>query len=409
MKLLIVSQYFWPESFSINELATSLFKKEVEVEILTGQPNYPKGKVFGGYSAWSCGYHTYGQLPITRIPLIPRGKSGWSLALNYCSFVLSGILFAPYLLRRRKFDVIFVYGCSPILQAISAIFLGWLKGCPVVLWVQDLWPESLSATGYVRHPVLLRPVRSIVAWIYRHVTLLLVPSSAFLQPVQELSGGTPVIYYPNSVDARFALSAADDVIAISELAGNFSVLFAGNVGKAQAVKVIVEAAALLRNHPDIHLIVLGDGSDREWMLEEVRSQKLSNLHVLGHFPVESMPAIMQKASVLLVTLANYPIFAATVPNKVQAYLASGRPLIACLNGEGARLVMESGAGLAVQGENPQALANAILKLSSLPSVELDKMGALGRKYYLEHFNHDNLVDQLLGHLKFAIELRKRMQ
>jgi len=408
LKLLILSQYFWPENFTINELATSLSKKEIDVQVLTGQPNYPKGKIFSGYHAWSIDNTQYNQVPIVRIPIFPRGNSSWRLAINYISFVLSGVFIAPLLLRRKKIDVIFVYGCSPILQAIPAIFLGWLKGCPVVLWVQDLWPESLSATGHVQNKVVLHIVRSIVAWIYRHVTLLLVQSPAFVLPVQKLGRSTPVIYYPNSVDSCFAIQTVDQETGIPELGKDFSVLFAGNVGKAQGVKVIVEAATLLREHTQIHFIVLGDGSDKEWMQEEVRSKQLSNLHVLGHFPIESMPTIMQRASVLLVTLADYPIFAATIPNKVQAYLASGRPVIACLNGEGARLVVETGAGFAVPAEDSQALADTILKFAGLPSEELDKMGALGREYYLNNFNHDNLVDQLLTHLQFSIELRKSL-
>lgn len=406
MRLLIVSQYFWPEEFRINEVAATLREKGVAVEVLTGQPNYPGGAIYPGYRAWGCRRESRLGLAINRVPLLARGGGGRRLAANYLSFVLSGLLFAPWLLRRKKFDVVFVYAPSPILQAIPAIFLGWLKGCPVVLWVQDLWPESLAATGYVRNRTVLGLVERAVRFIYRHVDLLLVQSEAFIPPVAALASGTEVRYYPNSVDESFA---RPPTVAAPEIAGldrGFSVLFAGNLGSAQAVEVIVEAATLLKDHAgDINFVVLGEGSRREWMLREARARGLGNLHLPGRFPVETMPACMQKASALLVTLADREIFRATIPSKVQAYLAAGRPILACLNGEGARLVAGAGAGLAVPAEDGRALAAAILELYRMAPAERAAMGARGRACYEQHFAHAMLIDQLLGHLR-SVRRRK---
>ncbi|GAO34783.1 glycosyl transferase family 1 [Sulfuricella sp. T08] len=398
MKILIVSQYFWPECFRINEVAKSLLGKGVVVEVLTGQPNYPRGKIFSGYRAWGCQRETYQGIKINRIPLLPRGRGGWRLALNYMSFVVSGLVFAPWMLRKKKFDVIFVYALSPILQAIPALFLGRIKGCPVVLWVQDLWPESLSATGYIRNKTVLKLVERVVCFIYRHTDLLLVQSKAFEDPVRVLASGTPIAYYPNSVDDTFAVPAKGELPMVDGLDEGFSVMFAGNIGSAQAVEVIVEAASLLEEYADIHFVVLGEGSRWEWMREEVRNRELNNLHLPGRFPVETMPGFMQKASALLVTLADQEIFKATIPSKVQAYLAAGRPILACLNGEGANLITEAGAGLAVPAENARALADAILQMYRMPPEEREAMGTRGRLYYAEHFSHDRLIDQLITHL-----------
>lgn len=395
MKALVFSQYFWPESFSINKVASTLLKKGIDVEVLTGKPNYPQGRVFDGYNAWGCQQESYLGIAVHRVPLLTRGRGGLRLALNYLSFIFSGILFAPWMLRGKKFDVIIVYAPSPILQAIPALFLGWLKGCPVVLWVQDLWPESLSATGHVQNRIVLKLVERVVRFIYRHSDLLLVQSRAFEEPVRALAADTHIAYYPNSVDDNFAVPAIGELPVVAGLEGGFSVMFAGNIGAAQAVGVIVEAAALLKEYADIHFVVLGDGSSRAWMLTEVQQRGLSNLHLPGRFPVETMPGFMQKASVLLVTLADRPIFAATVPNKVQAYMAAGRPIIACLNGEGARLVVEAGAGLATPAEDARALADTILRLYRHSSPELETMGRNGRSYYQKHFDHDQLVDQLI--------------
>lgn len=395
MRILIFSQYFWPESFRINDVAKTLLEKGIEVDVLTGKPNYPQGVFYQGYKAWGCQHETYEGVNISRIPLLARGSGGVRLALNYLSFVVSSLLLAPWMLRKKKYDVIFVYATSPILQAIPALYLGWLKGCPVVLHVQDLWPESLSATGYVRNRIVLKLVERLVSLIYRHADLLLVQSTAFEAPVKALAASTPVVYYPNSVDNSFTVQSTSLLPVVAGLNNGFSVMFAGNIGAAQAVDVIVEAASLLKEYSDIHFVVLGDGSSRAWMMTQVQERGLNNLHLPGRFPVETMPGFMQKASVLLVTLADQPIFVATVPNKVQAYLAAGRPIIACLNGEGARLVLEAGAGLATPAEDARALADTILRLYRLSPSEREAMGCNGRRYYNKHFDHDRLIDQLI--------------
>lgn len=409
MRVLLVTQYFWPENFSINGVVKTLVEKGIEVEVLTGKPNYPRGEMFAGYRAWGCRRESFQGVEINRIPLLARGRGAWGLALNYLSFIISGLLFAPWMLRGKSYDVIFVYAPSPILQAIPAIFLGWLKGGHVVLWVQDLWPESISATGRVKNRPTIKLVEQVVRFIYRHVDLLLVQSRAFEAPVRALASKTPIVYQPNSVDDIFAKPATQEIPQVEALGQGFSVMFAGNVGSAQAVEVIVEAASILKSFADIHFVILGDGSAREWMVKEQRQRRLHNLHLLGRFPVETMPGFMQKASALLVTLADQPIFAATVPNKVQAYMAAGRPIIACLNGEGARLIVEAEAGFATPAEDAKALADTILRLYWLPPSEREKMGDNGRRYYQEHFNHDRLVDQLIKCLQVVFQAGKDMQ
>jgi glycosyltransferase involved in cell wall biosynthesis len=399
LRVLIFSQYFWPENFRINDITKTLLEKGIEVEVLTGKPNYPQGTIFEGYKTWGCQREIYHGININRIPLVARRSGGLRLAVNYLSFVLSGLMFAPWMLRKKKFDVIFISAPSPILQAIPALFLGWLKRCPVVLWVQDLWPESLSATGHVQNTIILKLVEHAVRFIYQHTDLLLVSSQAFEKPVRALASGTHVAYYPNSVDDTFTATVTEETPQVEGLGLGFSVLFAGNIGKAQAVGVIVEAAALLKDHPEINFVVMGDGNSREWMLKEVQRRGLSNLHLPGRFPVESMPGFMQKASVLLVTLADQPIFAVTVPNKIQAYMAAGKPIVACLNGEGARLVVEAQAGIATPAEDSDALAKTILQLYLKTPEERERMGNNGRNYFKEHFDHGRLSNQLIAQLQ----------
>jgi glycosyltransferase involved in cell wall biosynthesis len=186
---------------------------------------------------------------------------------------------------------------------------------------------------------------------------------------------------------------------VPELEAGFSVVFAGNLGAGQAVDVIVEAAYLLKDQPAIRFVVFGHGSRWDWMREQVLLRGLTNLFLPGRYPLETMPGLMQKASALLVSLADQPIFALTVPNKVQAYLAAGRPILACMNGEGARLVTEANAGLTVPAEDAQGLSVAVLQLYKMSAEERAILGANGRRYFKENFGQDLLIDQLMDHFR----------
>ena len=401
MRVLVVTQYFWPEGFRINDVVKTLVERGIHVDVLTGKPNYPEGKIFSGYRPCGTVTESWFGATIFRVPLAPRGNGALNLVANYLSFIFSGLIFGPILLRGRKYDVVFVYGLSPILLTIPAIFIAWLRRKRLVIWIQDLWPESLSATGYVTSEFILRSVEIVVRWIYRHADLLLVQSRAFESSVAALAPGKPIIYYPNSVDASFSqnLSEGLDQPLILELEGGFPIIFAGNIGAAQAVECIVDAATLLRAESDIRFVVFGQGSRWEWMRREIEKRGLTNIYLAGRFPVQDMPGYMRKAAVLLVSLIDKPIFSLTVPNKIQAYMASGRPILASLNGEGARLIHEANAGIAVPAEDHKALAEAILKLHSMSKEERHQLGLNGRKYYEENFDHDKLIDQLIGYLQ----------
>lgn len=410
MKLLVLTQYFWPESFRINDLVRSCVEKGLDVQVLTAKPNYPDGKVFDGYRALGCSREEWGGVKVSRVPIIPRGKGGAGrLAANYLSFILSGLIFGPWLLRRQDIDVIFVYAPSPLLQAIPALLLGWLKKCPVVLWVQDIWPESLEATGYVRNPAILRFVEWWIRFIYKHTDLILVQSRAFEGPVRVLAPGKKINYYPNSVAETFLSLDGGACAGLPVPDSGFTVLFAGNIGTAQAVEVIVGAAELLRGYPDIHFVVVGHGSRWEWLSQQARSLGLANIHLPGRFPLETMPGMMAKASALLVTLADQPIFSLTVPAKIQAYMAVGRPIIACLNGEGARLVGEADAGLVAAAGDSRGLAEAVLQLYEMPLEQRRRLGENARRYFQIHFEHGKLMDDLLHHLECAILEHKTTQ
>lgn len=394
MKILIVTQYFWPETFRITEVTQSLRDLGHEVVVLTGQPNYPEGVIMPGYSAASLRVQTHDGLTIYRVPLVPRGRaSALRLVLNYMSFIVSAAAFGSWLLRGSRFDVIFVYAPSPILQAIPAIWLAWIKGARLVTWVQDLWPESLSATGFVRNPRILGVVASVVRWIYRRNDLLLVQSQAFVAPVVKMAGNTPVVYHPNPGELAFAGLHTGQVSPL-QLEPGFNVVFAGNLGTVQALDTVLTAAHLLRDKQDVRFVLVGSGSRSEWLQQEVNRLGLNNVKMPGRYSPSEMPGILAQASAVLVSLVKDPIISQTVPSKVQAYLAAGKPIIASLDGEGARVVIEAGAGVACPAEDAQALADAVLQLRNALPEGRQQMAQRGLIYYAQHFEPTSLAKRL---------------
>jgi glycosyltransferase involved in cell wall biosynthesis len=397
MRVLILGQYFWPENFRINEIAETLCRAGCSVAVLTGPPNYPDGMVFPGYSAARLTSEMKGGIPIYRVPMIPRGDgSALRLLMNYLSFVITGCLFAPWMLRKHQFDVILVYAPGPILQAIPALWLKSIKRAKVVTWVQDLWPESLEVTGFVTSKFLLRIVAGCVKWIYRRSDLLLVQSQSFVEPVRALAGFTPVIYHPNPGELASGERVSSDYPAVKLRAG-FNVVFAGNLGTVQALDTILNAAESTRSEPDIWWVLVGSGSRSVWLQQEVERRNLQQVLLPGRFPPDQMHAIFDQASVLLVSLVKSQIMSQTVPSKVQAYLAAGKPIIASLDGEGARIVAEAGAGITCPAEDAASLRDAVMQMRALSPAQRASLGEAGRQYYANNFDPVMLTERLIGY------------
>jgi glycosyltransferase involved in cell wall biosynthesis len=406
MKVLLLSQHFWPESFRINEVAQSLVEQGCEVTVLTGKPNYPEGQVFPGYRVGGIQRERRAGYEIVRVPLLPRGAGGARrLVQNYLSFLFCASVVGPWALRGQRFDVIFVYGTSPILQAIAGVVLKWLKGAALVAWVQDLWPDSLEMTGFVKNRRALAAVAVVVRWIYRRCDLLLVQSRAFLVPVRAMSGATPVDYHPNPGDRETA-SAALGEPALRLDAQAFNIVFAGNLGTVQALEVVLDAAEQLGEASPVRWWLIGSGARSAWLSEQIVGRGLSRVMLPGRFEPAQMPAIFAQADALLVSLCKGPAMSLTIPSKIQAYLAAGRPILAAMDGEGARVVEEAGAGMASAAEDAAALAAAARQLQSLNAEARQAMGVAGRRYYEEHFAPDTLARTLVAQFACAIKNRE---
>jgi glycosyltransferase involved in cell wall biosynthesis len=398
MKILIVTQYFWPENFLINDLAAGLEEKGHSVTVLTGIPNYPEGRFYPGYGFFKKSRQNYKGVRVIRVPLLPRGQSrGFQLALNYFSFALSASLLGP-LLCRDRYDIIFVFQLSPVTVGLPALVLKKMKSVPVMFSIQDLWPESLSATGAVRSPLILKMVEWLVRFIYKGCDRILIQSEAFKNAVEQM--GVPpqsIFYFPNSAAGVNERSArgTDEFPEVPDVPTGFRIMFAGNIGVAQDFPTILKAAEALRKYDDIHWLVVGDGRMASWVISQITARGLSkNIHLLGRHPVESMPRFYTLADVMLVTLRKEPIFALTIPSKVQSYLSGGKPVIAALDGEGARIIEESGAGLTCPAEDAESLAKAVLEMYRKSPSERQAMGDRGLSYFHAHFESGMLLDRL---------------
>ncbi len=401
MKILVLTQYFWPEDFRINELTASLVQKGHEVTVVTGIPNYPGGVFFPGYGLLKNSRQEYRGVKILRLPLIPRGRGGRiGLVLNYFSFMISALVIAPFICR-GKFDVVF-FSLSPVAEGIPAVVLKMFKKASLVFWVQDLWPESLSASKMFTNTFLHTITRKVVTSIYKSCDKVLVQSRAFIPFITKMGiEEKKISYFPNFAEDLYQPVDPKDVVTERMgLPHGFIVMFAGNIGGSQDFPTIIATAEKLKDHSDIYWVIIGDGRMRQWAEDEVARRDLSrNFIFLGRHPVESMPRYFALADALLVTLKNEEIFERTIPSKVQSYLACGKPIIASLAGEGPRIIEEAGAGFSCVPESPSDLAALVLKMYHMDEGERRVMGLNGQKYFQNNFCRAKLIDELDGMLE----------
>lgn len=397
MRILLITQYFYPENFRINDVVAGLRKRGHAITVLTGLPNYPEGHVHEGYGWFRRTREILDGVEIVRVPLIARGRGGGlRLALNYLSYAFFATVIGLPRCRGR-YDVILVYQMSPITMGIPAIVFRWWRGLHVVFWVQDLWPESLRAAKAVRSPRVLRLINKLVRFIYERCDAILVQSRGFIPAIQAM--GVPLermAYLPNSAeDCYRPVDPAECAGELAELPAGFRAVYAGNIGAAQDFPTLLAAAERTRHIPDLHWVIFGDGRMRSWVEGQVRARGLSaTVHLLGTRPVTLMPRYFALADLLLVTLRRDPIFALTIPSKVQSYLACGRPIVAALDGEGARVVSESGAGIAGPAEDVDALSEAVIRMYRASPAERDQMGRSARRYFEANFERLALLIRL---------------
>ena len=399
MRILVVSQYFWPENFRINELVAELVARGHEVTVLTGRPNYPGGSVFREFKANPEAFSVYKGAQIIRAPLIPRGVGrGLKLIANYLSFVLTASIVGCWRLRRHEVDAVFVFEPSPVTVGLPAVLLGRLKRAPVAMWVLDLWPETLSAVGVVKSPALLGAVGRLVSFIYDRCALILVQSKAFVPTVLKYcrrpGSAEKVKYFPNWSEQVFKATDDEPAAEVPWRPDLFTVLFAGNVGEAQDFSAVLDAAERLKQNSQVRWVIVGHGRALDWVHSEVRRRGLTDVFLPGYFPLERMPSFFRHADALLVSLRRDPVFAMTIPGKAQSYLQAGIPIVGMLDGEGARIIEEAGAGLVCAAGDSDGLARAVVRLASMDPSARQAMGKKGVSYASQEFDRGTIISRL---------------
>ena len=397
LHVVLISQYFHPEQFSNTAIALNLVARGHTVEAVCCVPNYGKGTFFDGYSNRRRREEMWNGIAIHRTWTIPRGRSALRLIANYLCYPVAAGWTMLRRLRSRP-DVAFVSMPSPLLQAFAAVFLKWLRGVPAVYWVQDIWPESPIHVLGLRNPLIVRPLTWVCGWLYRRADLVLVQSEAF--PPMIARFGVPaerIRVLPNTApDSYRPLAPADapDEGALMPQ-GAFRLMFAGNIGAAQDFDTLVAAADLLRDRRDLVWMIVGSGRDMERVQGLIRRRGLDDrFRFLGRHPEERMPRLFAHADAMLVSLTDAPIFRLTVPYKVQCYMACGRPIVASLGGEGARVIEEAGAGLVAEPGQPRALAAAIRAMLDAPEAVRARHGRAARRYFEETYAAETVYGRL---------------
>ena len=395
MRILIITQYFWPENFKINDLALGLMERGHKVSVLTAIPNYPKGMFYANYSFWKNNDEEWNGIKIYRSKIFSRGNGGIRLMLNYISFVFFCSIKIFFI--KEKFDKIFVYEPSPITVGLPAIVASRKMKIPYYFWVQDLWPESLSAAGGITNKYVLGFFDKITNMIYSNAKKILVQSKGFADYINKQGEFLDkIIYYPNSAE-KFYQPFEPTAEYQSKLPPAFKLLFAGNLGEAQGIDTLINAAKIVKETGvDVNWVFLGDGRQRENYINKVKKKGLeANFHFLGAFKAETMPYFFSCADALIVSLKKDKIFSLTIPSKLQSYLACGKPILASLEGEGAKVVEDSKAGYVSAPENAIMFAENVIRFYNLSSDEKRIMEKYALKYFKEEFEREMLLDRLI--------------
>ena len=406
MHILVVSQYFWPENFRINDLTEDWLRRGHRVTILTGRPNYPSGILFEEFKQNPKEFSSYHDAPVMRVPMLLRSSGAIRLFLNYISFVIGACLFGPFKLRGVRPDVIFVFEPSPVTVGLPAVLLGRLKKVPVVFWALDLWPETLAAIGVIKSPKMLRLIGCLVRFIYDRCELVLGQSRSFIKSIARYcSDRSKIRYFPSWAEDIYG---TEDVVPAAEVPAqenSFDVMFAGNIGHSQDMSAVLAAAELLRDDARIRWLIVGDGRKAGWLEQEIKNRNLgSRVLMLGRFPVERMPSFYAQADALLVSLRQDPVFSMTIPGKVQSCLMAGVPILGMLDGEGAKVIEDAQAGLTCAAGDSEGLARQVLRMADASVDQLKAWGVNGRRYASREFGRQQLMDQLEGLLEEAVQI-----
>lgn len=404
--ILVVTQYFYPEQFRINDICTEWVKRGYKVTVLTGIPNYPQGKFYNGYGLFKNRRETYNGIDIIRIPLIPRGNNSIMLVLNYLSFVVSGFFWKVF--TKVKADFVFIFEVSPMTQALPGVWYAKKRKIPCYLYVQDLWPENVEIITGIKNKQIIGAIGKMVDYIYKRCTKIFTTSKSFIESIEKRNVPREKIeYWPQYAEDFYRPLKKKSIEEIPN-DGAFNIIFAGNIGNAQGLDILPKVAVLIKERQlerKIRFNIVGDGRYKETLIDTVNSSNVEEMfNFIPKQPANKIPEFMAACDSALLCLTDNPLFAMTIPAKLQSYMACGMPIVASVEGEASQIIKESQSGLSGPAGDVQKLCDNIIRLSSMTRNELAQLGINARNYYDKNFNKSELLKTMDTHFSGNLNL-----
>jgi glycosyltransferase involved in cell wall biosynthesis len=390
--ILVVSQYFYPEPFRINDMCLEWVKRGYKVTVLTGIPNYPEGKFYPGYSWSKRRKETWNGVEIIRIPLFARGKGSVRLALNYASFVVSGFFWK--LFTKIKADLVFSFEVSPMTQVLVGCWYAKRRKVPHYLYVQDLWPENVEIVTGIHSKAILGPIGKMVNRIYKKTDFIFATSESFVTEIQKRVFENPekVKFWPQYAEEFYV--PTEQRIPELTAEGAFKIVFTGNIGQAQGLGILPRAAQILKEKGVLaKFVVVGDGREKEALLREIEDRDVSDRFLMiDRRPAEEIPAYLCSCQAAFVSFMDNPLFANTIPAKLQSYMACGMPIIAAATGETQRIVEDAQCGVCCKIGDAEDLASTVTLF--MERTDIEALGRNARAYSEAHFDKTCLMDEM---------------
>lgn len=394
--ILVISQYFYPEQFRINDICQEWVKRGYKVTVVTGIPNYPTGKIFDGYGLIKKRHETWNGIEIIRIPLIPRGSNSITMILNYLSFMVSGVMAGK--LKNIKADYVFSFEVSPMTQVLTGISFAKKLGIPHYLYVQDLWPENVITVTGISTPAVIKPINKMVDYIYRNVDEIFVTSPSFIDAIcnRKIKVDRNKVHYWPQYAEEFYCPCEMKVSEEIPDDESFKVIFTGNIGFAQGLQILPETAELLKEE-NVKFVMVGDGRYLEAFNNEVKERNVEEKFIMvSRQPAEKIPKLLAMCDVAFLSFQDAELWKKSIPAKLQSYMACGMPVIAAAQGETKRIIEEAGCGICSAIGDAEKLSEVIKKMMV---ADLDEMRIKSRDYFKEHFDKQMLMDQMEEYFK----------
>ncbi len=393
MRILVISHYYWPENFKINDLVNFLSKKN-KVTVLTGYPSYPNKDIFKKTNLRK----NFKNIKVIRVPVIKRSNNKFSIFFNYLSFLISLSTIGLIKLTKKKYDLILVFGTSPPTVMIPAILVAKLKKIKIAFWVLDLWPETLTSINIIKNKLLIKIIRYYVKYIYNASDLIFAQSKAFVNQIKKYcKDKNKIIYYPTWPDP---LNRNKKKFKLFPFKKNFFyITFTGNIGEAQDFENILKSAEITRHIKKLKWLVVGDGSKYEWLKFEIKKRELNDRFILtGNLSSKFIPSILNNSNCLLISLKKGGIDKFTIPGKLSNYMMAKKPILAMIEGETYNIIVKSKCGLVCKSGDFKSMSKNVYKIINYSKEKKRKMGLNGFNYANENFNRVKQIKKSLFYL-----------